>query len=439
MRDGEVLYAQAYGHADLDQGTELSTDSVFHIASLSKQFTAFSIVLLEHRGKLSLDDDIRKWLPELPDFGKKITLRHLLWHTSGLRDQWDLLNMAGWRQEEDIVTTGDILDLLVHQRKLNFEPGAEFYYSNTNYTLLGVIVERASGKSLRQFTDDEIFRPLGMTRTLFHDDHSEVVPGRAMAYEKRGNAWHRFVPGYDTVGATSLFTTVLDLAKWADNFDHPVVGDPAMLAELVEPGKLNDGTVLHYAKGLGVGEHRGVKLVEHGGNDAGYYASFLRFPDQRLAVACLCGTGQNIAVDRAFRVADLYLELPPAANVKALDVAGTPPGTYYNAGRDEVVHVEAGQSVRLGGGFVRVEKPASQPLDRFAGNYYSDELGVFYQVIEKGGALYLHRRKHADELLAPFMENGFETASYVIHFWPDGTMTLTTGRVRRLKFSRSDR
>ena len=439
MRDGEMLYTQAYGHADLDQGTELTVDSVFHVASLSKQFTAFSIVLLERRGKLSLDDDVRKWIPELPDFGRRITLRHLLWHTSGLRDQWDLLSMAGWRQEEDIVTTGDILDLLAHQKDLNFDPGAEFYYSNTNYTLLGVIVERASGKSLRQFTNDEIFRPLGMTHTFFHDDHSEVVPGRAVAYEKRGDAWHRFVPGYDTVGATSLFTTASDLGRWADNFDHPIVGDAAMVAEMVEPGKLNDGTVLHYAKGLGVGEHRGVRMIEHGGNDAGYYASFLHFPDQHLTVSCLCGTGQNIAVDRAYRVADLYLELPPAQSVRALEAAGSPPGIYYNAVRDEVMHVEAGQSVHLGGGWVHLDPPAPQPIEKFAGNYLSDELGVFYQVSAKNGALYLHRRKHADELLTAFMDGGFETASYVIHFSADGTMTLTTGRVRRLKFVRSDR
>jgi len=438
-RDGKLLYAQAYGRADLDHGTELASDSVFHVASLSKQFTAFSIVLLEHRGKLSLDDDVRKWIPELPDFGRRITLLNLLWHTSGLRDQWDLLDMAGWRVEEDIVTTGDILDLMSHQKDLNFDPGAEFYYSNTNYTLLAVIVERASGKSLRKFTEDEIFRPLGMTRTFFHDDHSEVVAGRALAYEKRGDGtWHRFIPGFDTVGATSLFTTALDLTKWADNFDHPVVGDAALLAELVEPGKLKDGTVLGYAKGLGVGTHRGVRVVEHGGNDAGYYASFLRFPDQHLGVACLCATGQNTAVDHGYRVADLYLKdaLQPAA--AAVTTEGNPPGVYYHAGRDEVVRITAGQTVHVGRGFESLEPPAAPPLASYAGTYFSDELSVSYQIVLREGTLWLRRRKHADEAMRAVMPDGFETDRFVVHFDERG-MTLTTGRVRRLRLSRSDR
>jgi CubicO group peptidase (beta-lactamase class C family) len=440
VRDGKLLSAHAYGLADLDHEAPLVPDSVFHVASLSKQFTAFSIVLLEHRGKLSLDDDVRRWIPELPAFGgRRITLRHLLWHTSGLRDQWDLLDMAGWRVEEDIVTTPDILALVARQRDLNFDPGAEFYYSNTNYTLLGVIVERASGKSLRKFAEDEIFRPLSMTHTFFRDDHTEVVAGRALAYEKRADgAWHRFIPGFDTVGATSLFTTALDLGKWGDNFDHPVVGDTAMMAEMVEPGQLNDGTILHYAKGLGVGRHRGVRVVEHGGNDAGYYASFLRFPDQHLAVACLCATGQNIAVDHGYRVADLYLGDAVQAPAPAPPSAGHPPGVYYHAGRDEVVRIAAGQTPNLGAGFVRVEPPAASPLERYAGSYWSDELGVGYEVILRDGTLFLSRRKHADAPLRIFQEAGFTSDGYVIHFLEDA-MTLTTGRVRRLRFTRAGR
>ncbi len=179
MQGGKIIYKRAYGMANLDHDVILTTDTPFHVASISKQFTAASIVLLEQDGKLSFDDDVHKYIPELPDFGAKITIRNLLHHTSGLRDQWDLLELAGWRYSLDLITNEDVMSVVVRQKALNFAPGSEYSYSNTGFTLLGEIVKRVSGKSLREFTTERIFVPLGMTSTHFRDDHAEIIKHQA--------------------------------------------------------------------------------------------------------------------------------------------------------------------------------------------------------------------------------------------------------------------
>ena len=210
MRDGAPVYRQGYGMANLEYGIPITPTSVFHVASVSKHVTAMGIFLLAQEGKLSLDDDIRKYVPEVPDFGTTITLRHLVHHTSGLRDQWSLLGMSGWRWEADVVTEGDVLDITSRQKALNFEPGAEYLYSNTGFTLLAVVIERVTGKTLRAFTTERFFEPLGMSQTHFHDDHEMIVPERAYAYDRydeeneRAGQLHISIPDFDVVGATSL-------------------------------------------------------------------------------------------------------------------------------------------------------------------------------------------------------------------------------------------
>ena len=181
-RDGKTIFEAGYGTAILEADVPITPASIFHVASISKQFTAMSILLLARDGKLSLDDDIRKYLPEVPDYGTRITIRHLLMHTSGLRDQWDLLALARGRFEENRITEADVLDIVSRQKALNFAPGTEYLYSNTGYTLAGTIVRRVSGKSLREFADERIFKPLGMAHTHFHDDYTMVVKGRTFAY-----------------------------------------------------------------------------------------------------------------------------------------------------------------------------------------------------------------------------------------------------------------
>src|SRR5215471_18391031 len=177
IKDGQIAYERGYGMSNLEYGIPISPSSIFHVASISKEFTAMAIVLLSQHGKLSLDDEVRKYIAEVPDFGDRITIRQLIHHTSGMRDQWSLLEMAGWR-EDDVITEGDILELVSRQKALNFKPGEEHVYSNTGYTLLAIIVKRVSGQSLREFADANIFKPLGMTRTHFHDDHSMIVKDR---------------------------------------------------------------------------------------------------------------------------------------------------------------------------------------------------------------------------------------------------------------------
>jgi CubicO group peptidase (beta-lactamase class C family) len=225
IKDGTVLHKRGFGRANLETDAPITPGTVFHVASVSKQFTAFAILLLAKDGKLSLDDDVRKHIPELADFGKTVTIRHLIHHTSGLRDQWRLLKMAGWRME-DVITERDILDLVFRQKELNFAPGAEYLYSNTGYTLLAVIVARVSKQSFREFTQERIFKPLAMTSTHFHDDHRQIVKNRAYSYRpaRRGAEFELVPLQYANVGATSLFTTVEDLTKWDRNFYDAKVG-----------------------------------------------------------------------------------------------------------------------------------------------------------------------------------------------------------------------
>ena len=213
MKDGRILYKRGYGMADLEHNVPITPSTVFHVASMSKQFTAASILMLAQDGKLSLDDPVRKYIPELPDFGTLVTIRQLIHHTSGLRDQWDLLGLSGWRYSLDLITDDDVLSVVSRQRDLNFPPGSKHLYSNTGYTLLAQIVKRVSGQSYREFTEARIFEPLHMKSTHFRDDHAEIIKNMAYGYEPAKDTYRISITNFDTVGATSLLTTVEDLER----------------------------------------------------------------------------------------------------------------------------------------------------------------------------------------------------------------------------------
>jgi CubicO group peptidase (beta-lactamase class C family) len=406
VKDGAIVYKHAYGMADLDHNVTLTPSTVFHVASMSKQFTAAAIVLLAQQGKLSLDDDIHKYIPELADFGSPISIRHLIHHTSGLRDQWDLLGLAGWRYSLDLITDDDVMSVVSRQKELNFKPGEKHVYCNTGYTLMALIVKRVGGMSFREFTTKNIFAPLGMTNTHFRDDHAEIIKNNAYGYQQEnpGAPFRLSVTNFDTVGATSLHTTVEDLAKWDENFYHPIVGGQALVDQMLQRGKLNNGEELDYAFGLVHGKHKGLKTIGHGGADAGYRSDMTRFPDQRFSVAVLCNSADTNPSNLAEQVADIYLEkeiqaaalaakpvAAPSAAASA-EVALTEPqlarfvGLYWNRDDDQYVktYVKEGKLRALAFGHNDFTlKPASETLFHLADLPFGDQVNIRFEPAAK--------------------------------------------------------
>jgi CubicO group peptidase (beta-lactamase class C family) len=328
-RNGAITLARGYGMADLERGVAITPRSVFDIGSTSKQFTAASILLLEQRGVLSLDDDVRRFIPELPSYGEAITIRHLLLHTSGLRDYIGLMVLSGV-DYDDVTTPQEALDIIVRQKALNFTPGAEHLYSNSGYFLLSIIVERASGQNLRDFARQHIFDPLDMTRTHYLGGYDDVVPDRALGYDERADGSMRVdVSRWLQLGDGAVFTTVEELLHWDENFYTGRVGGPAMLERIQQTGTLTDGSALEYALGLFVTEYRGQRAVTHGGSWGGYRSELVRFPDQHFSVAVLCNFGSTDPSSLALRVADVYLAdvLTPVQR----DVAAAPREPAGNA------------------------------------------------------------------------------------------------------------
>ena len=494
-QDGKTVLSRAYGMANLDHDVRLTPSSIFHVASVSKQFTAAAILLLAQDGKLTLDDDIRKHVSELPDFGKKITIRHLIHHTSGIRDQWSLLGFAGWRYSRDLITDDDVLALLSRQRELNFTPGERHLYSNSGYTLLAVIVSRVSGKPFREFTEERIFKPLGMANTHFRDDFTEIVKNQAYGYTRQSGTFKLSVTNFDTAGATSLLTTAEDLAKWDANFQNPAVGGTRLIAAMEERGRLNDGRDIDYASGIVHGTHRGLRTISHGGADAGYRSALQRYPEQRFGVATLCNLAQTNPGQLAQRVAEVYLadQMQPAAT--ALNARPEVPlsaaelsalaGLYWNArdalarrflfedgrlkaqtgqqqkvalksignrrfvpddGAPFVIAFDANRvTIETGSGttdiFDRAEPfvPTPVQLDAFVGVYRSDEIESTYRIGVKEGQLRLERLKSAPSVLEPLVTDTFSGQPGIIRFTRDTTNAVTgfvleAGRVLGMKF-----
>ncbi|MHB8507891.1 MAG: serine hydrolase domain-containing protein [Candidatus Dormibacteria bacterium] len=465
-KNGRTVYRGGFGLADLEHRVPVTPATVFHVASVSKQFTAFMAALLDQEGALSLDASIRDYVPEVPDFGRRVTLRHLVHHTSGLRDQWMLLLLAGWRID-DVMTTADILGLVGRQRQLNFAPGAHHLYSNTGYTLLAVAAERVTGRTFRDLCQARIFEPLGMKHTHFHDDHREVVRGRADSYVAApGGGFRRAPLGYSTVGATSLFTTAEDLLKWETNLRSGQVGGRGLVRRMVKPGALTDGTALNYGFGLMTGRHRGIRMVQHSGGDAGYRAHLVSLPSHRLAVTLLANHGGLDASALALRVADVFLEpsgdaeSPAASTPKALasGEAALLDGVYVNemsgvstrvVGNEGGVAIQVSDAVRIplrslgkrrfqfastslasisfqpdqagaAATAMRLELPGVLPsvmsrraappprqLADFVGDYRSEELDAVYHVAVAAGELVLKRPKYPPTVLRPTCPDAF--------------------------------
>ena len=306
IQHGKLVYQKGYGRASLEYDIPVTTETIYHVASVSKQFTAMALALLEQDGKLSLEDDVHKYLPELPEYGHTVTIRQLLQHTSGVRDQWQTLALAGWRLD-DVITQEQILRVLFRQKELNFPPGTKHVYSNGGYTLAAEIVARVSGKPFPAFCQERIFRPLEMTYTHFHQDLRQLVPNRAYSYEKTDGGYQALPLNYANVGATSLFTTASDLVRWLDNFREPKVGGGAAIERLQEKAVLSNGEKVDYGLGISLGRYRGLKTISHGGGDAGYRSFVLWFPEEELGVAVVSGLASFDSGGTANKVADVFL------------------------------------------------------------------------------------------------------------------------------------
>jgi CubicO group peptidase (beta-lactamase class C family) len=419
IRDGEVLYSRGYGMANLEHGISISPASVFYVGSVSKQFVAASIALLAEEGALDLDDDIRNYVPEIPEYDRPITIRHMIHHTSGLRDYLTLMALAG-KSFADATSEEEVIDLLSRQQELNFSPGEEHLYSNSGYFLLAVIVKRTSGKSLREYAEEKIFAPLGMRHSHFHDDHTMFVTNRAEGHlEQDDGDWGLTRSRFALVGSGGLYTTVEDLYRWDQNFYDNRLGKGGsdFIERLKTPGKLNDGEELDYAFGLNIGEYRGLDTVRHGGALGGYRSHLLRFPSERFSVAIECNLDAINLGPMADQVADLYLEdkLAPKPKPKP------PETTRQSESKPETA------------------TPTAETLSEYAGEYWSEELQVTYRLSMEDGDLYSQVRMYPKNILRRLSKDVLSGGRMKLTFERDDNkqiqgFALDAGRVRNLRF-----
>ena len=332
IRNDSLIFAKGYGMANLEYGVPISPETIFHMASISKQFTAFSIVLLAKQGKLQLDDDIHKYLTWFPDLKSTITIRQLLNHTSGIRDHWQLLAISGTRLS-DVITQEHIMKVLGSQQALNSKPGDLYNYSNSNFALLAEVVRSITGQTLRQFTDSAIFKPLGMTNTHFHDDCTEIVKNRSYSYSRQDSThFTNSILSYSNSGATSLFTNINDMSKWVINFYDHTVGDQKDIDLLTTKGKLNSGREINYALGIISDKYNGWREFMHGGADAGYRTFLAVFPDKKMGIAVFSNLGEVNTTNCVNQIARLFIadtsakkgaETPKTADSSTADLKDT--------------------------------------------------------------------------------------------------------------------
>jgi CubicO group peptidase (beta-lactamase class C family) len=486
--DGKAVLEKAYGMADLEHDVPNAADTIFEAGSVSKQFTAAAVLLLAREGKLSLDDQARKYVPELPDYGKPLTIRHMLTHTSGLRDWGAVEEIAGWPRTSRVYTHAHVLDIVSRQKSLNFEPGTNWSYCNTGYNLAAIIVSRVSGMPFSEFCRLRIFEPLGMTRTSWRDDFRRIVKGRAIAYSEAKDGYRQNMPFENVHGNGGLLTTVGDLLRWNENAVTQKVGDEAFLRDELQPGRFNDGKSHDYALGLYIRTFMGVPEVGHSGSTAGYRAYLARYPKQRASVAVLCNVSTGNADRAAHQVAALYLtdaivaqtrgvvdlghddiRLPAMSSypglyrnaltgvplsllagkaVGTLEIEGaTPPEntvTYNGERSGETVfqpldggrmfYFRGGKSLRVANAngtieaFERVEKatPAASELLEFVGTYSSDEAETVLEVAVSGSNLVVKRRPDTTIALRPVYKDAFSGQSLgLVRFRRDSAGSVT--------------
>lgn len=496
---GKVLYAHGYGMADLNLGVPITPQTVFDIGSTSKQFTAASILLLAQDGKLSLSDDVHKYIPELPDYGHLITIDNLLRHTSGLRDYDGLLYLAG-HYFEDYTDDDDALSVIVAQKALNFTPGSQFSYSNTGFFLASVIVKRVSGQTLAQFAKARLFDPLGMTVSHYRDDHTAILKNRAVGYDPADKGGFKIdMSDWDQLGDGAVNTNVLEMARWDANFSDPKVGGQALVDGLGDPGKLDNGKPSGYGRGQFLDTYRGLRRIHHGGAWAGYRAMIMRFPDQQLSIGMTCNVSNANTQGRAERVADVVLagaftQAPPVRDAKTAPAYAGPrldpqsvAGAYVADASQDAVTIMADKGVlsaklfgqvfpltQIGprrftiGVFpvevefsadgqelrswlfgeeepphrrVAITAPSPAETAALAGRYRSPELGTEWTIRLDKGVAYVKGRAVGDHRLEPINRDIWLTdEGFFAPVWSaDGRVTgfnFSASRMTRIRFDR---
>jgi CubicO group peptidase (beta-lactamase class C family) len=416
--DGRIIYSKGYGVANLDYGIPITPQSVLRIGSISKQFVAMCIVILAEQGKLSFDDDIRAYLPEMPDYGKQITIRHLLHHTSGIREYLTLVDLMG-KPEGSVFgyTTRELVELLSRQQRLNFDPGSQFSYTNSGYFLLAEIVTRVSGVKAGAFAQENIFEPLGMTQTRFYDDPNAIIRNQAFGYSpKRDDGYRLDILRSDVIGDLGVITTVEDFLHWDSNFYENKLGAGTsdLITTMFTRGRTSTGEELSYALGLEFDSYRGLKTMGHGGSAVGYVAEFLQFPEQRFSVVILSNLSSFRPGRLARQVADLYLA-DQFSEARASDERDRPQPT--------------------------APEPVTLPmpeLEAFVGDFYSEELDFLYSFVVEGGSLQLELRGSSLQLL-PHSNDRFGWGRRELKFFRDergivSGLTLDAGNVQDLNF-----
>ncbi len=499
VKDGKVAFEKGYGMANLEYGMPITPTSVFDIASVSKQFTGYAISTLIQEGKISPGDDIHKYLPDIPDFGKKITIHNLIHHTSGLRDWPEGLHAAGWRWDESF-TYDDIMRMVSKQHDLDFDPGSKYQYSNTGYNLLAAIVAKVSGKTFPEWTAEHIFKPLGMQATLVSDDYSKVIPHLATSYYQNGNEFHKATDQLTAFGSSSIYTTVEDLSKWVICFQRGLADKDPVYLRMIQTDTLNDGKPNNYAYGLVIDSHNGVKEVSHDGGWAAYATNISNFPDQKVGIILLSNSGNFNADGESDAVARLVLNLKAGSEQKREDLSKLPTvkvdsnilkkylGTYQlGPGWFVTFTLEDGQLMTQATGedkfptelksdttlwvpaynssvkFVQITDKANaivyhgkvsnrvtpikvdpSQLAQFAGSYYSKELEATYRITLEKGRLVGHHMRLGDFNLSPDMitaDTFGSAAGGSMAFYRDGQhkvagFKLSGGRIRNIVFER---
>ncbi len=402
IKDGELIYAKGYGMANLEYDIPNSASSVFRIASTSKQFTAACIVLLAEKGKLSLDDNLKSIFPDFPAYANEITIRNMLNHTSGIRDYLQLAYLKGLRDDDHYVDE-DLMGWLINQTDLNFPPGEEYLYSNSGYWLLGQIVEKISGVNMAAFARKEIFEPLGMMQTHFHNDHTQIVKERASGYVPGNDGEYKIsMTTLNMIGDGGIFTSVNDIKKWDDAFyDRSVLSDE-FWEMMTTQGVLNDGEIIGYASGLDIGEYNGLKTISHGGAFVGYRAEFMRFPEQKVSIAIFANRGDVNPTNLAYQVADVILK------------------NDFIETENVIVNEES-----VSQEFIQLN---ANELKKFEGDYWNDAGSYSRKIYVKNDTLRYYRSEYSESDLLPISKNEFK----MINVGADLSIKFTDEQMHKL-------